>query len=105
MLWLPYQAYTLLIRPRGPSQLHADSPLGDAALLLLLALIFHAPPADAPFGNPYRQSLQKLQDADDRGGWTGFIGEGGCLSFSCWLSLLRRLWHTDDRVGALDWLH
>jgi hypothetical protein len=23
---------------------------------------------DAPFGNPYRQSLQRLQDADDLGG-------------------------------------
>ncbi len=67
MLWLPYQAYTLLIRPRTPSQSHPDSPLGDASLLLLLALIFHAPPLEASYGNPFRQSLQRLQDADDQG--------------------------------------
>ena len=67
MLWLPYQAYTLLIRPRNPSQSHPDSPLGDASLLLLLALVFHAPPLEASYGNPFRQSLQRLQDADDQG--------------------------------------
>lgn len=68
MLRLPYQAYTLLIRPRAHSPHAPDSPLGDAALLLLLVLVFHAPPQDAPYGNPYRQSLQRLQDADDLGG-------------------------------------
>lgn len=31
-------------------------------------------PQDAPFGNPYRQSLQRLQDADDL---------GGCMPYGC----------------------
>ncbi|KAL4436850.1 hypothetical protein ABPG75_003989 [Micractinium tetrahymenae] len=73
VLWLPYQAYTLLLRPARPSAsgdadaaaAPSNSPLGDSALLLLLVLLFHAPPQDAPFGNPYRQSLARLQDADD----------------------------------------
>jgi hypothetical protein len=78
VLWLPYQAYTLLLRPARPATADAsggaaaapsNSPLGDSALLLLLALLFHAPPPDASFGNPYRQSLQRMQDADDLGGW------------------------------------
>lgn len=140
VLWLPYQAYTLLLRPARPpppagegsgagagagAAAPSGSPLGDSALLLLLVLLFHAPPQvtvlrlqglslasiygglpcvsrqlsswhwevrsvpslifcfghraadepvlqpppvqDAPFGNPYRQSLQRLQDADDLG--------------------------------------
>lgn len=73
VLWLPYQAYTLLLRPARPSAsgdaaaaaAPSSSPLGDGALLLLLVLLFHAPPQDASFGNPYRQSLARLQDADD----------------------------------------
>ncbi|KAL4457338.1 hypothetical protein ABPG75_012203, partial [Micractinium tetrahymenae] len=73
VLWLPYQAYPLLLRPARPSAsgdanaaaAPSNSPLGDSALLLLLVLLFHAPPQDAPFGNPYRQSLARLQDADD----------------------------------------
>jgi hypothetical protein len=58
VFWLPYQAYTLLVRPgRQPSGLDASaggsggtagapssSPLGDCALLLLLVLLFHSPP-------------------------------------------------------------
>jgi hypothetical protein len=54
VLWLPYQAYTLLLRPARPSSAGdgsggtaaapSGSPLGDAALLLLLVLLFHAPP-------------------------------------------------------------
>ena len=133
MLWLPYQAYTLLIRPRhlaatpdrcgAPPPLHCmlshpagraeaclanraqraalhdwtgrhggpldwgaphaltclllslrRSPLGDAALLLLLVLVFHAPPLDAPYGNPFRTSLQRLQDADALGALGGRAG-------------------------------
>lgn len=83
VLWLPYQAYTLLLRPvrsasadgeagaagaaGAASDVASASPLGDTSLLLLLALVFHAPPQDAPFGNPYRQALGRLQDADDLG--------------------------------------
>ena len=60
VLWLPYQAYTLLLRPVRSASADAEagaggaagstvaaasaSPLGDTALLLLLALVFHAPP-------------------------------------------------------------
>lgn len=52
VLWLPYQAYTLLLRPARPSApgdpaaaaAPSNSPLGDGALLLLLVLLFHAPP-------------------------------------------------------------
>lgn len=123
MLWLPYQAYTLLLRPSRPggggegtggaAAAPSNSPLGDSALLLLLVLLFHAPPQvlsaaagtaavlgssycrgdlwqaqvlwlpwggdhlshashtlqDAPFGNPYRSSLQRLQDTDDLGAY------------------------------------
>ncbi|KAL4432564.1 hypothetical protein ABPG77_000501 [Micractinium sp. CCAP 211/92] len=73
VLWLPYQAYTLLLRPVRPSAsgdagaatAPSSSPLGDSALLLLLVLLFHAPPQDSPVGNPYRASMARLQDADD----------------------------------------
>lgn len=62
VLWLPYQAYTLLLRPArqqppageasgsggtgggGGAGAPSGSPLGDSALLLLLILLFHAPP-------------------------------------------------------------
>lgn len=59
VLWLPYQAYTLLLRPARPpppagegsgagagagAAAPSGSPLGDSALLLLLVLLFHAPP-------------------------------------------------------------
>jgi hypothetical protein len=55
VFWLPYQAYTLLLRPARPSSAGdspsggaagapSGSPLGDSALLLLLVLLFHAPP-------------------------------------------------------------
>jgi hypothetical protein len=95
MLWLPYQAYTLLLRPARPTPPAGEggaasagggaaapsgSPLGDSALLLLLVLLFHAPPQDAPFGNPYRQSLQRLQDADDL--VTDDAAEGGHAAMS-----------------------
>ncbi|PSC74556.1 dymeclin-like isoform X1 [Micractinium conductrix] len=85
VLWLPYQAYTLLLRPSrlsdsgeasgGTAGAPSNSPLGDSALLVLLVLLFHAPPQDAPFGNPYRQSLQRLQDRDDL--VTADAAEGG----------------------------
>lgn len=54
VLWLPYQAYTLLLRPSrlsdsgeasgGTAGAPSNSPLGDSALLVLLVLLFHAPP-------------------------------------------------------------
>lgn len=88
VFWLPYQAYTLLLRPARPTgessaaAAPSNSPLGDSALILLLVLLFHAPPQDAPWGNPYRQSLQRLQDADDlvtadaaEGGHAGMSGD------------------------------
>ena len=43
-------------------------------------------PQDAPFGNPYRQSLQRLQDADDLGGWVLRLLRAGprwCTAANC----------------------
>jgi hypothetical protein len=96
MLRLPYQAYTLLLRPARPAAdggggaaaAPSASPLGDAALLVLLVLLFHAPPPDAPWGNPYRQSLQRVLDADDlgvlRAGFEGEVGTRICVWVGGW---------------------
>lgn len=74
MLWLPFRAYTFLIR-LGFSQSASASPLADSSLLLLLVLINHSP-QQAPvqqsllqpqFQNPYRAAIQGLQDSEDVG--------------------------------------
>ena len=59
VLWLPYQALSFLVRT-GPSPQSGDSPLGQASLLLLLALLHHTPQGSAP-GNPFRLALHLLQ--------------------------------------------
>lgn len=83
MLWLPYRAYTFLVR-LGSSQSSSNSPLADVTLLLLLVLINHSPQTpsaqhdsaqhaspqhDAQSGlqNPYLAGLQSIQDATDTG--------------------------------------
>ena len=62
VLWLPYQAYSLLVRSAAQS----SSPLAETSELFLLLLAFHAPAhGDAgtnPSGtNPYLQALRLLQ--------------------------------------------
>jgi len=57
VMWLPYQAYSLLIRSAAQS----SSPLAEISELLLLILAFHTPPQGSPAANPFRRSLQLLQ--------------------------------------------
>ena len=74
MLWLPFRAYTFLIR-LGFSQTDSTSPLADSSLLLLLVLINHSPqqanvqhnPLQPHFLNPYQAAVQGLQDSEDVG--------------------------------------
>lgn len=71
MLWLPFRAYTFLIR-LGFSQTDSTSPLADSSLLLLLVLINHssqqAHVQQSPhFLNPYQAAIQGLQDSEDVG--------------------------------------
>lgn len=83
MLWLPFRAYTFLVR-LGSSQTDSNSPLADCSLLLLLVLINHSPRAAQPQHssaqhgsaphesqaapqNPYLAALQSVQDAADAG--------------------------------------
>lgn len=74
VLWLPFRAYTFLIR-LGFSQSDSSSPLADSSLLLLLVLINHASRAPTtqhmlpqhPQPNPYRAAIQFLQDSEDTG--------------------------------------
>jgi len=57
VLWLPIQAITFLVRS-GNQQL-AESPLCETGLLLLLALMHHAPVEGQQ--NPYLKALQNLK--------------------------------------------
>ena len=60
VLWLPLRAYTFLVRSGG-SQV-SSSPLAESALLLLLALLHHAPAAeDGQATNPFRQAFASMQ--------------------------------------------
>lgn len=74
VLWLPFRAYTFLIR-LGFTQTDSSSPLADLSLLLLLLLLNHSPQPPAmqqgllqpQFQNPYRAAIQSLQDSEDVG--------------------------------------
>ena len=57
MLWLPYQAYSLLVRSAAQS----SSPLAETSELFLLLLAFHAPVQGDAGTNPYLQALRLLQ--------------------------------------------
>ena len=59
MLWLPLRAYTFLVRS-SPSE-GAESPLGEAALLLLLVLFHHAPSAESGQHNSFRRAFTGMQ--------------------------------------------
>ena len=59
VLWLPLRAYTFLIRSGG-SQASA-SPLAESALLLMLALLHHAPASEEGPANPFRQAFASMQ--------------------------------------------
>lgn len=59
VLWLPLRAYTFLIRSGG-SQV-SSSPLAESALLLLLALLHHAPASEGGQANPFRQAFASMQ--------------------------------------------
>ena len=60
VLWLPYQAYSLLVRSAAQS----SSPLAELSELLLLVLAYHSPAQGAAVANPFRRSLQLLQVHD-----------------------------------------
>lgn len=66
VFWLPYTAYALLRGASGQNAQHAsgNSPLGAAAISLILALNFY-PPVDTQTDNAFRRALRNLQDADD----------------------------------------
>lgn len=74
MLWLPFRAYTFLIR-LGFAHSDSNSPLADLSLLLMLALVNHSPqpataqqnPARSQSQNPFRAAMQPLQDSEDVG--------------------------------------
>ena len=74
VLWLPFRAYTFLIR-LGFAQSDSSSPLADLSLLLLLLLINHSPqsasrqhsPLQQQCHNPFRAAMQALQDSEDVG--------------------------------------
>ena len=55
VLWLPLRAYTFLIRSGGAQA--SASPLAESALLLLLALLHHAPAPELGPGNPSARRL------------------------------------------------
>lgn len=57
VLWLPYTAFTLLVRSSAAS----SSPLADTGEALLLMLACHAPAAGLLPPNPFRSALQQLQ--------------------------------------------
>ena len=57
VLWLPYQAYSLLVRSAAQS----SSPLAETSELFLLLLAFHAPVQGDAGANPYLQALRNLQ--------------------------------------------
>ena len=57
VLWLPYQAYSLLVRSAAQS----SSPLAEISELLLLLLAFHSPAQGTAVSNPFRRALQLLQ--------------------------------------------
>ena len=57
VLWLPYTAFTLLVRSSAAS----SSPLADTGEMLLLMLACHAPAAGLLPPNPLRAALQTLQ--------------------------------------------
>lgn len=57
MLWLPYTAYTLLVRSSAAS----SSPLADTGEVLLLMLACHAPAGGLLPPNPFCAALQRLQ--------------------------------------------
>jgi hypothetical protein len=57
VLWLPYTAFTLLVRSSAAS----GSPLADTGEMLLLMLACHAPAAGLLPPNPFRAALQTLQ--------------------------------------------
>ncbi len=57
VMWLPYQAYSLLVRSAAQS----SSPLAETSELFLLLLAFHAPVQGDAGANPYLQALRNLQ--------------------------------------------
>ncbi len=57
VLWLPFQAFTFLVRS-GNQQL-AESPLCETGVLLFLALVHHAPAGGHQ--NPFYKAVQQLQ--------------------------------------------
>jgi hypothetical protein len=60
VLWLPLRAYTFLV-PRLARTEASDSPLGEAALLLALALLHHAPARESRARNSLRTALARMQ--------------------------------------------
>lgn len=89
VLWLPFRAYTFLIR-LGFAHSDSNSPLADLSLLLLLALINHSPqPAtgqqsalQAQCQNPFQAAMQALQDSEDVG-TDAESGQGRRAAGSC----------------------
>lgn len=87
--WIPYQAYSYVLKPKGDDNCNnnnkpGEGALAEACLLALLALVFHAPAAPLQqqgmmnagaagvgayprVSNPFKLALRQLKDADDVG--------------------------------------
>ncbi|CAL5220036.1 g1983 [Coccomyxa viridis] len=110
VLWLPLRAYTFLIRSGG-SQVSA-SPLAESSLLLLLALLHHAPASEEAQANPFRQAFASMQNADEAGSDSaaeaGFSGGNAlaAVSFSALYEALgKRLGNERTVLLLYDALH
>ncbi len=110
VIWLPYSAYSLIRRTSGDGG-GQNSPLGDAAISLLLALHFY-PPSNLQQENPFRRALRNLQDTDDVSssdaaaeaveGGRGGLGGAAVVPFAALFdSLGRSLLHKEASVLLL----
>ena len=99
VLWLPLRAYTFLIRSGG-SQVSA-SPLAESSLLLLLALLHHAPASEDGRANPFRQAFASMQV---KHATPNRKQAEPCINCECYCALLSAVITCPVSAEALSWL-